>query len=59
MGFKIGDVGVTPILEIDTPIPAHFLLPDATEENLRPHLDWLAPRWLTEEFRLRLAVQAC
>ena len=28
MGIKIGDVSITPIIEIDYPVPASFLLPD-------------------------------
>ena len=58
MGLKIGDVTVTPIIEIDTPTAAHFLLPDATPENLAPHLDWLAPDHVYDDGKLRLRIQA-
>ncbi len=47
MSIKIGDLSITPIVEIDRPVPASFLLPDATPENLAPDLDWLEPHFVT------------
>ena len=59
MGIKIGDVSITPIIEIDYPVPASFLLPDATPENLAPDLDWLEPHFVTPGGeRLKMIVQA-
>lgn len=59
MGIKIGDVSITPIIEIDYPVPASFLLPDATPENLAPDLDWLEPHFVTPNGdRLKMIIQA-
>ena len=59
MGTKIGDVSITPIIEIDYPVPASFLLPDATPENLAPDLDWLEPHFVTPRGeRLKMIIQA-
>ena len=59
MGIKIGDVSITPIIEIDYPVPASFLLPDATPENLAPDLDWLEPHFVTPGGeRLKMIIQA-
>ncbi len=57
--MKIGDVSITPIIEIDYPVPASFLLPDATPENLEPDLDWLEPHFVTPGGeRLKMIIQA-
>ncbi len=58
MSAKIGDVTVTPIVEIDWPVKPHWILPDATPENTKPYLDWLAPHYVTDDGLLRLVVQA-
>ena len=58
MSAKIGDVTVTPIVEIDWPVKPHWILPDATPENTAPYLDWLAPDHVTEDGLLNLYVQA-
>ena len=59
MGIRIGDVSITPIIEIDYPVPASFLLPDATPENLAPDLDWLEPHFVTPGGeRLKMIIQA-
>jgi glyoxylase-like metal-dependent hydrolase (beta-lactamase superfamily II) len=57
-GWKIGDVSVAPVIELDLPTTADFILPDATPENLRPHLDWLGPHFVDEEGQLLMVVQA-
>ena len=46
-GGRIGDIVYHRILESEGPeFEAGFLLPDATPENLAPHLDWLCPQFL-------------
>jgi len=59
LGIKISDVSITPIIEIDYPVPASFLLPDATPQNLAPDLDWLEPDFVTPGgARLKMIIQA-
>ena len=42
--WKIGDVSVTRVVEIETPSIGTFVLPDATPENVLP-VDWLRPHY--------------
>jgi glyoxylase-like metal-dependent hydrolase (beta-lactamase superfamily II) len=45
--FAIGDFQVARIVERDGPFgPLNGLVPDANEEDLRPHYDWLTPNYL-------------
>jgi glyoxylase-like metal-dependent hydrolase (beta-lactamase superfamily II) len=58
MSCKIGDVSITPVIEIDAPVPASFILPDAVPERLEPYGHWLRPDYVTGEGRLKLVIQA-
>ena len=56
----LGDISLARVLESEFPEfePTH-LLPDATPENLAPHLDWLTPRVIDPETgKLVLAIQS-
>lgn len=55
--WTIGQVRVTRILETETKLPAHGLLPDANAESLARHADWLVPNFLDEEGQFSLAIQ--
>ena len=57
-GWKIGDVSITPVIELDLPTTADFILPDAVPENLEPHSDWLKPHFVDDEGQLLMIVQA-
>lgn len=56
--WKIGDVAVTRIVEIEAPLPPDGLLPDATPEALRPHEGWLRPHFLDDAGNFPLSVHA-
>ncbi len=57
-GWKVGSVSVTPVIEINVPMPGRWLLPEATPENLAPYTDWLRPNFIDEESRIFLTIQA-
>ena len=57
-GWKIGSVTVTPVIELNLPVPATMLLPAATPDALAAHADWLRPGYLTEENLIPLVIQA-
>jgi glyoxylase-like metal-dependent hydrolase (beta-lactamase superfamily II) len=56
-GWKIGEVSVTPVIELEMPTSADFILPDATPENLARH-PWLRPHFVDDEGQLLMIVQA-
>lgn len=56
--WKIGDVNVTRIVEMESPMPLSGLLPDATPEALQPHHDWLQPHFLDDEGNATLSIHA-
>lgn len=55
--WQVGAARVTSVKEIELPIPAAGLVPEATPERLAEHA-WLSPRFVTPDGRLRLLVQA-
>ena len=55
--WKIGDVTVTSIVELDRVGGARFILPQATKEAIR-EIAWLAPHFADDEGRLRMCIQA-
>ncbi len=56
-GWRIGDVRVTRVVEIEATGGTRFILPDATPDAVRP-LDWLRPHFMDERGRLRMSVHA-
>jgi glyoxylase-like metal-dependent hydrolase (beta-lactamase superfamily II) len=55
--WRIGDVRVTRIVEIEATGGTRFILPDATPEAVRPYR-WLQPHFADENGRLRMSVHA-
>ncbi len=43
--IQLGDISISRVVESEGPTPAGFLLPDATEDNLRLHAEWMAPHF--------------
>ncbi len=58
MAWKIGNVSITPVIELDISVEPSFSLPDATPENLAPDFDWLKPHFVDPESKLKFRVQA-
>lgn len=58
MTWKIGNVSITPVIEIDIVVDPSFSLPDATPENLAPDFDWLKPHFVDQDGKLKFRVQA-
>lgn len=57
MKWRIGDVTVTKIVEIETTGGSRFILPDATPEAIRP-ISWLIPHFADESGRLKMSIHA-
>ncbi|MCP5181267.1 MAG: MBL fold metallo-hydrolase [Pseudomonadales bacterium] len=60
MRWKIGDVTITRVLEMEMPVPYHpeqAFLKQATPEALRS-MPWLYPHFVTEDGALRLSIHA-
>jgi glyoxylase-like metal-dependent hydrolase (beta-lactamase superfamily II) len=55
--WRIGEVTITRILELEATGGTRFILPDATPEACR-EIAWLAPHFADETGRLRMSVQA-
>jgi len=57
MKWKIGDVTVTKVPELDRVPGMRGLLPDATREAIAP-IDWLRPHFVTEDLKLLASIHA-
>jgi glyoxylase-like metal-dependent hydrolase (beta-lactamase superfamily II) len=55
--WKIGDVTVTKVVELEATGGSRFLLPQATPEAVRP-ITWLQPHFADENGRLRMSIHA-
>ena len=58
MRWKIGDVTVTKVVELEQELPLKGLLPAATEEALARHLSWLMPHFIDDEGNTDLSIHA-
>ena len=58
MSWRIGEVTITKVTEMEQPLPLSGLLPDATVEALAPHQEWLAPRFIDAEGMTALSIHA-
>jgi glyoxylase-like metal-dependent hydrolase (beta-lactamase superfamily II) len=56
--WKIGDVTITRIVEIEGAWDGEWILPDATPANVQRHGEWLLPHFTTPEGKLRMSVHA-
>ena len=57
LSWRIGEVTVTRVLELDITGGSRFILPDATREAVAG-IGWLAPHFADENGRLRMSVHA-
>src|SRR6476660_9927456 len=57
MKWKIGDVTVTKIVELEVTGGSRFILPQATYEAVLP-ISWLQPHFADERGRLRMSIHA-
>jgi len=55
--WKIGDVTVTKIVELETTGGSRFILPQATREAIQP-ISWLYPHFADENGRLKMSIHA-
>jgi glyoxylase-like metal-dependent hydrolase (beta-lactamase superfamily II) len=55
--WKIGDVTITRIVEVETASIGSFVLPDALPDNLAP-IDWLRPNFVDAEGQLIMSIHA-
>lgn len=53
--WRIGDVTVTKVIELEATGGSRFLLPQATREAIQP-IAWLRPHFADEEGRLRMSI---
>ena len=56
--WTLGSVRITSVKEIELPIPGAGIVPEATPEALERHASWLRPRFVTDDGRLKLLIQA-
>ena len=57
MKWRIGDVTVTKVVELEMTGGSRFLLPQATRETL-DHMAWLQPHFVDEDWRLKMSIHA-
>jgi glyoxylase-like metal-dependent hydrolase (beta-lactamase superfamily II) len=57
MSWKVGNVKITKIVEIDVAGGSRFLLPQATYDEVKK-LKWLMPAFATEDGKLKLSVHS-
>src|SRR5258706_2766083 len=57
MRWKIGDVTVSRVVEVELPTPGSFVLPDAIPENVAK-IPWLAPHFVLPDGNLMLSIHA-
>src|SRR5690349_16509857 len=57
MQWRIGQVRITKIVELETVGSTRFILPLATNEEIRK-LSWLMPHFATEEGRLKMSIHS-
>ncbi len=57
MQWKVGQVTITKVVELEMAGGSRFLLPQATPEAVR-EIDWLAPHFADEAGKLRLSIHA-
>ena len=55
--WRIGDVTVTKIVEVEAVGGTRFVLPQATREAVRP-IEWLYPHFMDQEGRLKMSIHA-
>lgn len=54
--WRIGDVSIMKLVELEVTGGSRFLLPQATKEEVRP-IAWLRPHFADDEGRLRMSIQ--
>src|SRR5437899_12844069 len=57
MRWKVGRVKITKVVELETVGSTRFILPLATNEEIRK-LPWLIPDFANEEGRLKMSIHA-
>jgi glyoxylase-like metal-dependent hydrolase (beta-lactamase superfamily II) len=57
MQWRIGDVTVTKIVELEVTGGSRFILPQATREEIQP-IAWLRPHFADEDGRLRMSIHS-
>jgi glyoxylase-like metal-dependent hydrolase (beta-lactamase superfamily II) len=56
--WQIGDVRITRVVEMLTPVPVEGLLPGATAEGVERNLSWLRPHFVDDDGNLLLSIHA-
>jgi glyoxylase-like metal-dependent hydrolase (beta-lactamase superfamily II) len=56
--WKIGDVTITRVVEMETASKGTFVLPEATLENIQRESKWLVPHFADESGRARMSIHA-
>ena len=57
MHWNVGKVKITKVVELETVGSTRFILPLATNEEIRK-LPWLIPHFATEEGRLKMSIHS-
>ncbi|MBL8769761.1 MAG: hypothetical protein JNK30_00140, partial [Phenylobacterium sp.] len=57
LSWRVGDVKITRIVEMETEGGTRFILPQATYEAVR-EIEWLQPHFATEQGKLKMSIHA-
>jgi hypothetical protein len=55
--WRIGDVTITKVVELEVTGGTRFVLPEATREACRP-ITWMKPHFMDDDGRLKMSVHA-
>jgi glyoxylase-like metal-dependent hydrolase (beta-lactamase superfamily II) len=58
LGWRVGDIAITRVVESELTLPPEGLLPDATGAALARHRSWLEPHFLDANGRFVLSIHA-
>ena len=56
--WEVGGVHVTKVEEQIWPISPRWLFANADYDTIKSHVDWLAPHYVTEDFKLKLPIHS-
>ncbi len=58
MTIELGNISISRLIEMEGPfVEPNMLFPDATEEGMTKHKNWLAPQFVAEDGRLIMSIQ--
>ena len=56
--WQIGGIHVTKVEEQIWPVSPRWLFANADYDTIKSHADWLAPNYVTDDFKLKLSIHS-